>query len=319
MKQEISVSKNFCRGTDSHLVIGTHSGIFHSDDVVAVALFCVNNEDRPIHVVRSRDVKELEKCDILVDVGNGRYDHHQIGGNGARDNKIPYASAGLYWKYHGKEIIAKLAPEISDSIPSQTFIDNSFDILDQKLFQEIDKEDNGIPTNSTPLYYISSYLPMWQVVNKSSDAYETSFKSVLTVSISILKQLIIAEMYELACGITIIEEYKQFGNVRILEIPAQTFPWTKPVVTLNEQSNAGIDFVIFPYSAGGWAAQCVPPNLTEKFKQRVSFPSNWAGETTKLPEISGVSDATFCHNGLFFARAKSREGIIAMCSIAYAK
>lgn len=104
----------------------------------------------------------------------------------------------------------------------------------------------------------------------------------------------------------------------ILQIPSQTINWLEPVIKINNicSSDLAINFVIFPYSDGGWAAQCVPPSLDEKFNQRISFPSSWAGQTDRLPEISGVKDALFCHNGCFFARASSKESIIEMCFLA---
>jgi uncharacterized UPF0160 family protein len=43
----------------------------------------------------------------------------------------------------------------------------------------------------------------------------------------------------------------------------------------------------------------------------------WAGGNEKtLPEISGIQDATFCHNGCFFVRSKTKESILEMCRVA---
>jgi uncharacterized UPF0160 family protein len=54
-----------------------------------------------------------------------------------------------------------------------------------------------------------------------------------------------------------------------------------------------------------------------RFDQLVSFPKEWAGGNEKtLPEISGIQDATFCHNGCFFARSKTKESILEMCRVA---
>ena len=100
-----------------------------------------------------------------------------------------------------------------------------------------------------------------------------------------------------------------------MEIPSQTIDWIETVVNLNKTNeNNPVNFVIFPYPNGGWAAQCVPPSLSKKFEQRVSFPKSWAGQTDKLSGISGVTGSTFCHNGCFFARAISKESIINMLS-----
>ncbi len=316
MKQKISVSKSFLESSFDQLIVGTHSGIFHSDDVIAVALFCINNHDNAIHVVRSRDFKELSKCSLLVDVGAGKYAHHQIGGNGCRDNGIPYASAGLYWKYHGKEIVEKLAINILKITLSKSEIYSIFSSLDYSIIQEIDKSDNGIVASQTPFDYIANYLPNWRDLNKDENIYEITFKSVLDVTVSILEKLILTEIDKITSFNYICALYKKDTTSKIIEIPAQSFPWLEPIVKLNAEYNAHIDFVIFPYPLGGWAAQAVPPSLEEKFKQRKKFPLSWSGQTVNLAQISGIDDAIFCHNGLFFVRANSRESVIKMCNIA---
>ena len=94
-------------------------------------------------------------------------------------------------------------------------------------------------------------------------------------------------------------------------------PWIENVVKYNEINRNKIKFVIYPYPAGGYAAQCVPPSIKNKFGQLVPFPRKWAGGSEQtLPDISGVKDATFCHNDCFFVRAKTKEAVIEMCKIA---
>ena len=164
MKQDISVSKFFTRNSVNELVVGTHSGIFHSDDVIGIALYCIKNSENKIHVVRSRDLKELGKCDLLIDIGAGKFDHHQIGGNGHRINGVPYASAGLYWCHYGKEIIKELAKHRLDVNLTEAETNSIFNFLDENIIQEIDKCDNGIKALPTPLDYIVYFLPNWKFV-----------------------------------------------------------------------------------------------------------------------------------------------------------
>jgi len=66
------------------LWIGTHSGTFHCDEVVACFMLKQLEEFKNAEIFRSRDDKALqEKCDIIVDVGGVYdpakkwYDHHQ--------------------------------------------------------------------------------------------------------------------------------------------------------------------------------------------------------------------------------------------------
>ena len=76
---------------EKKLCIGTHNGTFHCDEVVAIAILSIVNKGKDISVIRSRDLKHLaENTDLLVDVGGGKFDHHQKGGNGERENGVKY-------------------------------------------------------------------------------------------------------------------------------------------------------------------------------------------------------------------------------------
>ena len=105
MKKDISIFSKYGPARSYDVVIGTHSGIFHADEVVAISLLHLYYQDESIAIVRTRDSKELLKCDLLVDIGGGELDHHQPGGNGSRQNGVKYASAGLVWKKYGDKIV----------------------------------------------------------------------------------------------------------------------------------------------------------------------------------------------------------------------
>ena len=90
------------------LCIAVHDGVFHADDVFAVAILKIINED--IEIIRTRDDEVLATADMRLDVGGrynpetGDYDHHLVQGAGERKNGIPYASCGLIWKHFGMQI-----------------------------------------------------------------------------------------------------------------------------------------------------------------------------------------------------------------------
>jgi uncharacterized UPF0160 family protein len=87
--------------------IVTHAGSFHLDDLFAIATISLIYPD--IEIVRSRDKSEAASADFVVDVGDvndtekNRFDHHQEGGAGKREDGTPYASFGLVWKKFGKK------------------------------------------------------------------------------------------------------------------------------------------------------------------------------------------------------------------------
>lgn len=112
----------------SHIKIGTHNGRFHADEVIATQLlqFILENDHRPseIELVRTRDQKVIDKCDMVVDVGKiydhekHRYDHHQESCQEtfSPTTPIPLSSAGLIWRHYGQQFITiyleKYHPEI---------------------------------------------------------------------------------------------------------------------------------------------------------------------------------------------------------------
>ena len=70
-------------------------------------------------------------------------------------------------------------------------------------------------------------------------------------------------------------------------------------------------YVIVP-KAGRWYVHCVPKE-EGSYENRKSFPEAWAGlRDEDLAHVSGVPDATFCHNARFLAVAKSKEGAISL-------
>ena len=111
--------------------IGTHSGSFHCDEVMACSILKLLPQFKEAEIIRSRDNAVLETCDIVVDVGavynteNHRYDHHQREFNltlgdcnknyfdqeWAKRTKL--SSAGLVYAHFGKDILRQIT-ELND-------------------------------------------------------------------------------------------------------------------------------------------------------------------------------------------------------------
>lgn len=304
------------------LIIGTHNGIFHSDEVVAIAIMCIAHNNK-VCIVRTRDSEELNKCDVLVDIGGGYYDHHQPGGNGKRASGIPYASAGLVWYELGCSVIHSLWAKNSTFRDEYTKICDS---IDDDIISKVDAEDNGISIVPHLFSFIKNFLPDW-TAGVHPD-YDAAFHEALSVVIKILRNEIMARVSAVSAEEEInsllnSDEKDVNGHTplfsNVLKLPCQTIPWKESVIKHNAQVSEDskvVKFVIFPYPAGGWAAQCVPPSMEKEFEQLVPFPKEWSGLTSKLPEISGIPDAVLCHNGRFFARAESYLSIRKMCALA---
>ena len=71
----------------------------NADDVFSVA--ALKYIYPSFKLIRTRDMELISKADVVIDVGGehnpetGRFDHHQRGGAGARENGIPFSSFGL--------------------------------------------------------------------------------------------------------------------------------------------------------------------------------------------------------------------------------
>jgi uncharacterized UPF0160 family protein len=78
-KQVLEEAKSAHQGP----VIGTHSGTFHCDEVLACTMLLYTEKFANPLIVRTRDTDVLNKLDLLADVGAEynaetlRFDHHQ--------------------------------------------------------------------------------------------------------------------------------------------------------------------------------------------------------------------------------------------------
>ena len=157
----------------SGIKIGTHNGAFHCDEVLACSMLKLLPKFKDAVIIRSRDPKVLETCDIVADVGGifdpitNRYDHHQKTFNEtmASLNKGKWitklSSAGLIYAHFGKDVIAQVVDTKDDQL-----IQRIYEKVYEKFIEEIDAVDNGISTHDgTPRYHgklllsLSEYSP----------------------------------------------------------------------------------------------------------------------------------------------------------------
>ena len=293
------------------MTFGTHNGIFHCDEVVGIAILEIAHMNTDVCVVRTRNLDELNKLDIVIDIGGGMLDHHMAGFNLCRPTGEKYASAGLVWREFAEEAIKNVMIEEGISINDDE-IKAIKEQIDREVIIPVDTEDNGEKIINHTFSFISKFLPSWL----KTPNYDEAFSRAEAIVFGILKEIIKDKVVQVATKKELQRRYDCI-NDGVLEIPAQTMPWLEDVLRYNESHDYRVKFVIFPYPAGGWAAQSVPPSIEKNFEQLVSFPKEWAGGNEKtLPKISGIQDATFCHNGCFFVRARTKDSILKMCKIA---
>lgn len=291
--------------------IGTHSGKFHCDDITACTLLLFLYPEAEI--IRSRKTDDLNKCEIVVDVGGAQnlneplfvLDHHQPEGAGVRKNGVPYASAGLVWKVFGESILQKLEPEATED--KIAYLLNA---LDAVIMQPIDAHDCGY-TPAAPIggfsfsIYISLFNPFW---NEESSAEKGFMEAIDHVSYC-LKRLIKKES-GIFDAIGVVEEGYQKQEKEAILVLDRYVPWQD---TLFKNGWDAILYVIYPgFDPDEWKVRCVPKEANG-WENRLPLPDSWGGlRNEEFSRVSGVKDVCFCHANLFLAGAKSRESAIAL-------
>lgn len=295
--------------------IGTHNGVFHADEVMAVAALRLINND--IHIVRTRDQRVLDECDIVVDVGgvydpdNNRFDHHQRGFDLARPNGIKYSSFGLVWLKYGYDIVSVIIGE-GESDDMVRAVVNGVDAL---LVEGVDALDNGQvpPTQGgrvIPSTVISTYNRNWYETH-DVDNYG-HFMAALAVAGDIIRNAI-KSVYGLELARSVVEQAVDEAEDNRIIVMERFAPWQD---TINAISKEAL-YVIFPAETGDtWMIQCVPPERGS-FEKRKPLPSTWAGlRDGALSAVVGIPDAVFCHMGLFICGARSKESALIMARFA---
>lgn len=286
------------------MLIGTHHGRFHADEVFAVAILQLM--DPAAEWIRSRNMQVLSKCDIIVDVGGGKYDHHTTDKQ-YRENGIPYASAGLIWRDFGEQVARVFGMEENETSAIVSGVD-------ERLIQGIDAEDNGFHLEKDARLkavseIIGSFNPTW---NSSGDE-NAAFNEAVIIAAKILGNQIRSAKSRMDAVQIVEQAFSSRIHKEILVL--QTFcPWTETLLNLDK--NEEVLFVTFPDKSGEFRIQVVPRTIGS-FEARKPLPEAWAGkEHEALGQIVGIDDAVFCHPARFIAGAVSKESIQKMANLA---
>ena len=250
------------------MLIATHDGTFHADDVFAVAVLRLIEPD--LEIVRTRDRELIAAADVRVDVGlrddaaSGDFDHHQRGGAGERANGIPYASFGLVWRHHG------LALSGGDERVAA--------VLDERVVQGVDALDTGIAVTTSVIGdirpmtisdLIAGMNPAWDEEVTPAEQ-DTRFAGAVATAEGILRrQLALANSVSRAHRL-VREAMTRGDDPRVIELDRK-MPWFEPVVTGAPEAL----YVIYPKSDGLWL-QAVPREIGS-FANRKDLPASWAG------------------------------------------
>ncbi|VAW91917.1 MYG1 protein [hydrothermal vent metagenome] len=281
--------------------IATHNGNFHADDVFSIAAF--KSIFPSFKLIRTRDLELIAKADIVIDVGGeydsdtDRFDHHQRGGAGERENGIPYSSFGLIWQKYGLEI-CQGNQEVADSVDAGLV--STIDAID---CGHVEGVSDGISLSQT----ISMFNPTWQ----EESHFDTCFDEAVEFASRVLARFVASANGGISAKEIVVKAIDNADDPRVIVLEKYT-PWKRTVHALSEEAL----YMVYPSQTGQWRIQTVPVELGS-FEDRKSLPTQWAGLSDKeLKEVTGIDDAMFCHNGLFIAGAESFESTMKMASIA---
>ena len=289
----------------------THAGTFHADEIFATLI--LSKIIPEITLIRLPEFREQEKKvakddAIIYDIGAGIYDHHQLGGNGERENGVKYAACGLIWKAFGRDVLNKY---------NVKEVDYTLDYIDKNLIQFIDSNDNGqLPKlqadyrNVHLSHIVSLFNPKW---DEEVDSDE-NFMRALKVCEVIFDEFLHDTLSKMRAKDLVDKAIENSENgIMVLDTFA---PWKEFLLNSKNEKAQNINFAVFPSSRGGYNVYAVPLELGS-FTNRKSLPAQWRGLRDKdLQDVTGVKSARFCHNAGFICSADSKEGAMELATMA---
>ena len=288
------------------MLILTHSGTFHADDVFASVVLAAAL--RAPRLVRSREPQAIASADIVFDVGGvydpeaGRYDHHMRDRPLRPDGVTPYSSVGLVWRDFGRAALSRLAEGIGPDEVEPVWAD-----IDAGIVVAIDRADNGVaPVGPGHLsLLVEAFNPAWD----GAQDFDAAFVQAAAFAKGILLRACRGALAEVRAEALVRVAAGAAPDPRILVLDRK-LPWERAVHA------GGLDrtlFIIYPNEgATAWYCRTVPPE-PGSFGQRLGLPDAWRGlQDEAFRAVSGVEDGLFCHPAGFICGARSRESTVAL-------
>lgn len=276
------------------IYLGTHDSEFHADELLATAVLF--HELEPLgynlKVIRTRSKHRLrDDCDIVYDVGGGRYDHHT-------EDKVYYPN-GIPMAACGKIL--------NDVITDHVIAEG----LRVRLFYAVEAHDNGVSLPegfaTSKLSFVSTLNPTWEEdcsPRAMISRFFTALKFVRKVyerMLAIVQSDINAVSYLNEHAVPILD-----GKFIMLDRDCPTYAYMK-----SHEKCLG---AIYPKS-GQWLLR-LAPTFRQRYDTKVSFPKRMCGLSGSMLEIEcGIKGALFCHPSGFIVAMTTREGCYEMAKL----
>ncbi|MBN2145289.1 MAG: MYG1 family protein [Candidatus Aureabacteria bacterium] len=283
------------------LVVVTHDGEFHADDVVGVSLlrWTLGN----FTLERTRDMELIQRADIVLDVGGiynpekKRFDHHQ------KEYEGRLASAGMVLKWLVRE--EKLDIKFAEYL-EELFI-NGVDRQDNGLYSP----QSGICTFSDFIWSFNPFLP-----SVSEKDYLVKFEEAVILTCQFLERLknryIQKQKYRKIFREILKKQKSMPPHLLVLDdqIPWKEYVWEEPECE-------DIWLAIFPVTKKKWILHTIPETRENPYSSRIKLPESWAGLLEgDLEKKCGLKEAIFCHKQRFMAAFKTKEAALHAANLA---
>lgn len=253
-------------------MVVVHDGVYHTDDVVAVALMKMLNPD--IFVLRLSEAELPPESDevVIADIGGGKFDHHQEGAALRKDGR-KHAACGLILKEFGNQIYPA-------GVPDEL----------KEFIKDIEDVDNGVfGSNSCVISkYVNLTRPLWDEDNTPAE-FTKRFKEVVDIIVDKflmpyresclmpfanlcffmdeIDRLSKAFDKSIERAEKIVSEAFKNSNGKVVVLPAY-LPWKNYLVDTSAL------FVVYKSARGGINLQCVPQK-TYGFENKIDLPEKW--------------------------------------------
>ncbi|XP_031636724.1 UPF0160 protein [Contarinia nasturtii] len=325
----------------SNVLIGTHSGIFHCDEILACYILQQLPKYEKAQIVRTRDDAVLKDCDIVVDVGSVfdaeklRFDHHQktfqdtLGSLrpefAEKFSKVRLSSAGLIYTHYGEEVIGRLVKRLKGIELSQECLRRVFEKVYENFIQEIDGIDNGVPQHpDEPVYRISTHLSArvghfnseWNSTGDFDEQAQFEKAKELVGAEFVDSVLYYSTVWWPARAIVtgaIKSRFDLHSSGKIIEL-AQFCPWKQHLYDLEkvEKCEGDILYCICASAPDDHRVICVSKTASS-FVCRKFLPPSWRGiRDADLESVSNIADTKFVHATGFIGGAKTRNAVLQM-------
>ena len=241
----------------------THSGFFHGDEVLATAVLELALGD--VYLARVNSVPEDVRDNVVIyDIGYGQYDHHQSGGNGVRDNGVPYSSVGLVWRDYGMRVLGE-----------GEHAELAWEYIDRELIQGVDEVDNGAfvtDEQSARQLTFPKAVALFNPQLGSDVTYDKAFLDAVSFARTVLEKAI-AKYLTLASAYPQVEQAITAAEKHVAVL-GERLPWQELILDSNNPKAGDIYFVVMPSEREGFIWQAVPDFLGS-YGQRKQVPTSW--------------------------------------------